>query len=352
MKLIPIAGKANANLYRRPETGVIYVCLSKKGKGRIQRSTETDNLSDARRIAETIIYEFLGQRNPRHGRKLVKELFPEWLETKKIRRPRTYARYKLSWEHLKPFAESLGPEDLTERWWESEYIPGKRSEESSRRFFNDRKTVNGFLLSMYREGLITRIPKLINPDPKSTAGKVYTDKEIERLRANAGPDLLLQIDMALTMFMRKGEILLLALERIDRSRKLIRLKPEDTKTKKPRTFAISKHCWHRIQARLGHPSGYLFPSRTGEAKPVDRGGNQSAWEGCKKRTADVENGVEQVVGRFHDLRHTGLTMAFRQPNANSALICHTAGLSLEEAERTYLHFEPDDTRAVVELVRI
>jgi integrase len=342
VKLIKVGGKANENLYRHPETGIIYFWMAKKGRGRVQKSTGTDVLSEARRIADEIKFEFLGQRNPRLGRKLVKELFPEWLETKQIRRPATFARYSLCWEHLQPFTDGLAPEDLNERWWESEYIPGKRRGDKDRRFFNDRKTVRGFLIAMRRDGLIDRVPTFINPDPKSTVGKVYSDAEIRKLRANASDDLGLQIDMALSMFMRKGEILLLALERIDRKNRLIRLGSVDTKTKKARTFAISKLCWPRIEAKLGHASGFLFPSNTGENRPIDRGGNQSAWEGCKRRA--------EVTGRFHDLRHTALTKAFRTEGANAALICHSAGLSLEEAERTYLHFQPEDTRSIVELV--
>lgn len=338
MKLTRIAGKANQNLYRHPETQIIYFCLAKKGKGRIQRSTKTDVLTEARKIADEFRFEFLGQRNPKHGRKLVKELFPEWLETKKIRRPRTFDRYRLSWEHMKPWAEDLGPEDLTERWWTAAYIPGKRQQAPGHHFFNDRKALRGFLSAMRDERLVDLIPKFPNPDPESDAGKVFTDDEIERLIKAASEDLKLQILMAVEMFMRKGEILLLSLDRIDASKRFLTLKSEDTKTKKERTIPITDRVWTLIETRLGHPSGFLFPSRTGEAKPVDRGGNQTAWEGAKKRAG--------ITGRFHDLRHTALSKSLTRPGANIAKICLYAGLSLEVAERVYLHIKPEDLRDV------
>lgn len=346
MRLVPIEGKANANLYRHPESGIIYFCLSKKGKGRIQKSTKTDKLSDARSIADEIRFRFLGQRNPKLGRKLNKELVPEWLETKRIRRPRTFYRYSHSWKHIRPWAGPLGPDDLNESWWTTVYIPGKRAQIKDKktgatykdhRFFNDRKMIIGFLKAMQNEGLIRRLPKFVNPDPESTVGKVYTDNEIQCLMKEASPDLHLQILMALEMFMRKGEILLLNLNRIDSDKRLISLRAVDTKTGsktgKGRAFPITDRVWALVKPRLNHSSGFLFPSRTGEAKPVDRSGNQSAWEGAKKRAG--------VRGRFHDLRHTALSRALTRPGANIALICRFAGLTLEEAERTYLHTNPE-----------
>jgi len=342
MKLEKILGKANAGLYRHPKTGIIYICTSKVGKGRIQKSTRTTNLTEARLTADDIKFKFLGKRNPTAGRKLNKELFADFLKTKEIKSPATYRRIKLCWRHFEYFLADAGPEDITEQWWESVYIPVKRGEQPDRKFFNDRKTLRMYLLSLHRQGVIDRIPNLIDPDPERKSGKVFNDKEISALLAEANEDLKLQILMAVTMGMRKGEILLLALERIDAKRRIISLKAEDTKVRKARSFAISDAVWPLLEPRLRHPSGFLFPSRTGEAKPVDRGGNQTAWDGARNRA--------KVRGRFHDLRHTFLTKAFKTPGANAALICHYAGLSLEEAERTYLHFDVEDTRAIAKLV--
>lgn len=347
MKLDKIGGRANDHLYRHPKTQIIYICMSKRGKGRIQRSTKTRDLSEARHIADEIKFKFLGKRNPAHGRKLNRELFAEFLQTKEIKAPATYARINLCWEHLKHFLEDIGPDDITEQWWLGTYIPAKMAEPGAkkRKFFNDRKVLRMYLLSLHRQGMIDRIPNLINPDPETKAGKVFTDNEIERLLKEASPDLKLQILMAYTMGMRKGEILLLPFDRIDREQKLITLKSEDTKTRKSRTFAISSVVWPLIKGRLDDPSGYLFPSRSGEARPIDKAGNQSAWEGAKQRCKP------KVSGRFHDLRHSFLTKAFKAPGANPALICHFAGISLEEAERTYLHFDAEDTRSVSNLVQ-
>ena len=342
MKLIKIAGTANANLYRHPETGMIYLWLSKKGKGRIQRSTGTDNLAQARKIADEIKYEFLGTRNPRLGRKLIKELFPEWLETKRLKRPRTFRRYELSWENLKPYIEDLGADDINDIFWSASLIPAVRIKKPTYHFFNDRKCLRGFLLAMRDQAVIDIVPKLPNPDVSSEIGKVYPDKEITRLFEHAGPDLKFQMLMALEMFMRKGEILLLALDRINVEGRYIALRKEDTKTNKSRDVPISRAVWALIKPRLGHESGYLFPSNTGEARPIDKDGNQTAWEGAKRRA--------KVTGRFHDLRHTALSKALTAKSAPIAKICLVAGLSLETAERVYLHTTPEQLQEVALLM--
>lgn len=335
MKLNAIEGKANSNLYRHPTTQIIYFSLSKKGKGRIWKSTRTTNLADARRIADEIRFQFLGQRNPRHGRKLNKELFPEMLDQKRIKSPATFKRYELCGQHLKPFIEDMGPEEITDEWWSTVYIPAKRREDAGRKFFNDRKTLRMYLLALRKQGVIDRVPDLVNPDARSRTGRLFTDDEIERLLKVASPDLKLQVLMAVTMGMRRSEILLLPTNQVDRERRLITLHPENTKTRQGRTFAITDTVWALLEPRLDHPSGFVFPSRTGEAKPIDRGGNQTAWEGARRRA--------EVKGRFHDLRHTYLTRAFKTSH-NPALICFSAGLSLEVAQKTYLHFTPEDTR--------
>lgn len=342
MKLIPIEGKANGNLYRHPDTGIIYVSMSKKGKGRLERSTKTANLNEARTIASELVYKFLGRRNPVSGRKLNKESFDEFLQTKEIKSPRTYQRIRLSIDHLRTMLDEFGPEDITEQWWEGVYIPAKRAHQPKRKFFNDRKTLRMYLLFLQRQGLLERMPELVNPDAKRDAGKVFTDKEIKDLLKHANEDLHLQILMAFTMGMRKSEILLLSCDRVDTKRKLITLRPEDTKTRKGRVFAVSQAVWPLLKPRLENVAGFVFPSSTGEARPVYSNGNQTAWDSCRRNA--------KVSGRFHDLRHTFLTRAFKAKGANAALICHYAGLSLEEAERTYLHLTPEDTRGVAGLV--
>jgi len=346
MKLISIPGKANANLYRHPTTGIIYVRMYKEGKGRLEKSTGTDKLSDARIIADDLKFKFLGKKNPRQGQSLCGELFEEFIEQKSIKSQGTINSIRASWKHLKPYIEGMLPEEINEVWWEKIYIPKKRIEtHKNRKFFNDHKWLRMFLLSLQRQGVIERRPNLVNPDPERDAGRVYSDKEIERLLAHADGDLKLQIKMAYTMGMRWGEILGLTFDRIDVLRGTIKLRAEDTKIRKQRIFAISDSVRDELVERKKiSESLYLFPMKDDPTRPRKRDGMKTQWENCKKNAG--------VTGRFHFLRHTFLTKAFKSPGANPALICHYAGLSLEEAQKTYLHFTVEDTRAVASIVEL
>jgi integrase len=339
MKLDKIPGDANRNLFKHPVTGVIYFRQHSNNK-EITRSTKTTMLSEARKKAHEFRQELFGTVRKTQGRKLVEDLFPEWINMKKsTKAPATITSIELSWSHLKPFIGGMLPEEITPVFWESEYIPKKRAKtHRNRKFMNDRKWLSMFLIHLNNEGLLNKVPRLINPDPETKAGKVYSEDEIHKLLINAGPDLLLQILMALTMGMRSSEILFLSWDRADLKNKIIHLRAEDTKVRKARSFAISEDVYNILKDRK-RVGPWVFSSPEDKNKHVLKGGNKSAWATCKEKA--------NVRGRFHDLRHTFLTRAFKACNSNPALICNYAGLSLEVAQKTYLHFTPEDTRSVL-----
>lgn len=344
MKLDPIKGKGCENLFRHPESQIIYLRIFRKGKGRIEWSTKTTVLGQAKIIADKYRLEFLGEGTINRGRKLCGELFPEFIDQKRIKSSATVYSIENTWKHLEPFIGRMLPEEIDEKWWESVYIPQKRRETTQdRKFFNDRKWLSMFLLSLKRMGVIKKTPMLIDPDPEREAGKVFSDEEIAALLANADEDLQLQILMAVTMGMRKGEIMGLSWDRIDMRKRTVTLRAEDTKIRKARKFGISGVVYGRLKDRAGKGQVWLFPSPVDPTQRQRSDGNKSAWESCRNKAF--------VFGRFHDLRHSFLTRAFKT-SANPALICHYAGLSLDEAQKTYLHFTEEDTRGVAEIVKI
>lgn len=342
MKLIPLTGKGNENLYRHPDTGIIYFSKYRAGKGKIEKSTKTRVLAEAKVIADEIRVKFFGKGVIKRGKQTCGVLFPGWQDLNKTKAPATVASIESSWKHLKPYIQDFLPEEITERFWEGVYIPEKRlTHGQDRKFFNDRKWLSMFLLFLKREGVIDAVPKLRNPDPECKVGKVYTDDELQRLLQNAGPDLKLQILMAVSMGMRKSEIMKLTWARIDMANRVIHLRAEDTKIRKARSFAISAVVYRLLELR-DRSKAFLFPSPLNPNKPQVNG-IERAWQRCKR--------AAKVIGRFHDLRHTFLTRAFRSKNVNPALICFYAGLSLIEAQDRYLHFTIDDTREVVTAMR-
>lgn len=345
MKFEKINGEQNKNLFRPSGKKVIWVRFFRTGKGRLERSLKTEIVSEARIQRDIEIAKFLGTKARFQSKVfLVEDKFPEFIELKKIKAKGTYEGMLAIWRlHLKDSFGGMLLDEVTNSEW-LKYVAEKRSTSPGRKFFNDRKYLSMFLNWCHREGLIDKLPQLEDVDPEVRAGKIYSESEIKALLGKASPDLKLQILMAVTMGMRSGEILSLEWSQIDWHKQTIYLPAEKTKIRKSRTFGISDLVFDDLKARHKvSVSGWVFTSPDDQTKPAHViWGNKTAWRTCRKNA--------KVSGRFHDLRHTFLTHAFKQ-SVNPALICEYAGLSLIEAQKTYLHFTPDDTKVVASLVR-
>lgn len=350
MKYEKIKGSQNHHLFRPygPDgvlREVIWVRLHKTGKGRLEESLKTTHLGEAREKRDVRVAEFLGEK--RRGHKsafLVEDKFPEFLDLKKGKAKATYESMSAHWElHLKHFFGAMLLDEVTGTEW-LKYVNDKRIKFPDRKFFNDRKYLSMFLGWLHREGFIEKLPKLDAVDPEVTAGKVFDQDEIVELLKFSPHELKIQIKMALTMGMRKGEILSLEWTQIDFKRKTIHLPAAKTKIRKARTFGLSDASLRDLSLRKAESESlWVFPSWTTLEASVGRNGNKTAWTRCRRRA--------KVTGRFHDLRHTFLTHAFKK-SVNPALICEYAGLSLDEAQKTYLHFTVEDTRVVGTLFEV
>lgn len=346
MRLDKVKAKGCENLYRHPKTGIIYFRQYRTGFGEMCRSTRTASLELAKKAADEMRLSFLKQEVRAALPKSALELFDQWIERKRVanKSAGTITSILASRKHLEPYLYVMLPDQLTALWWEAIYIPESRLRSGAgRKFFNDRKWLKSFLIQMKHDGVIKQVPNLINPDPPLDAGKVFTNEEVGLLINCSSDYLRLAILMASTMGMRRGEIFGLKWDRIDMSKMIISLRAEDTKTRKARSFAMTLGMHDELNAwRARNASGFVFPSRDSIYRPMDKDGFRTAWDNLKSRF--------DIAGRFHDLRHTFLTNAFKAPGANAALICHYAGLSLEVAVRTYLHFNEEDSRLVAGLV--
>lgn len=340
--LVKVGGKQNHNLYKRID--VYWIRFYRAGKGRIEESLKTNILTDARIARDKRIAEFLGEKVRFSGKGiLVEDKFPEFLELKKSKAEGTFEANERSWRiHLKPAFGHMLIQDVTETSWMM-WVIQARSESPGRKFFNERKTLQNFLNWLSTEGAIARRPILEDVDPEINAGKIYSSTEIKALLENARGPMALQIRMGAEMMMRHGEIWSLEWSQVDLERRLIHLPAQKTKIRRSRTFAISEAVFVALKAlEEKKSSNWVFPSESDLTKPAGRDSSNNHWVKTKK--------AAKVSGRFHDLRHTGLTNAFKNA-VNPALICDFAGLSLEEAQKTYLHLTPEDTRVVASLFK-
>lgn len=343
--LIKVGGGQNKYLFRRNNT--FWVRFRKSGKRPLERSLGTEFLTEARILRDKLIAEHMGTKARFESKVLlVDDKFPEFLELKKVKSAATYASMKNQWEnHLKEYFANMYLDEVSESEW-LRYVAKKRKTHPARKFFNDRKYLSMFLGWLHRDGLIQKIPKLPNVDPEIAEGKVFSNDQILRLLVYASKDLKIQILCAVTMGMRIGEIMSLEWEQIDFEKKTIYLPAAKTKIRRERRFGISATCLSLLKARREQSDGgAVFPSPRNRNVCQGRDGHKKAWA-TAKRYAGVPGEF-----RFHWLRHTFLTRAFKM-STNAALICEYAGLSLDEAQKTYLHFTVEDTRIVSTLVEV
>lgn len=363
MKLEKITARGAEGLYRESSTKIIYFRQFRKGRGEIKVSTRTTLLDAAKTFRDALIQKSGGPKK-KNQRRTALEMYDQWVDRKRAqdKSAGTITSMVSSRNFFAKFFDSMMPDEITSEWWDLKFIPQTRYlkfkpvknketgvwereevvRKTPRKFYNDHKWLTAYLEQCLEDRLIVKVPKIENPDPERDPGKVYTDDEIDRLLLNSqNEDLYLAILMGATMGMRRGEIFKLRSDRVDLKARMIRLRKEDTKIRKARSFAISPDCWELISARA-RAGEWIFPSKSVEGAHLHIDGYMTAWKNLKAITG--------ITGRFHFLRHTFLTKAFRAPGANAALICFYAGLSLEVAQKVYLHFDDEDTREVAGLV--
>jgi integrase len=146
------------------------------------------------------------------------------------------------------------------------------------------------------EGLIDSVPfkGLKALKENNVRDRVLSGEEYERLLAQCPPHTAQVVKMAYYTAMRQGEILNLAWDRIDIKTRVVRLKPEDTKTNEPRTIPLHREIIELLKALPRSINGRVFTMEGVSIGEIKR----SFTTACKN--AGIENFT------FHDLRHTAI----------------------------------------------
>jgi hypothetical protein len=139
---------------------------------------------------------------------------------------------------------------------------------------------------------------------------------------------------------RPGLIRNLKKDRLDRQAGILRIRKEDSKNRRAYEFVVPGPALRILVERLPGESPYFFPGEGNPNQPMSK--ILEGWHGAIARA-----GVNPEYTP-HDLRHTRLTELFKTPGINHALTCYQHDLSLEEAMRTYIHFEAQDTRVIAQ----
>lgn len=140
--------------------------------------------------------------------------------------------------------------------------------------------------------------------------------------------------------MRPGEVRRLRKSRVNFTSGEIHLLGRDTKTGTGRSFRLPPQALTILKRlKLVSDGPFFFPNECDSNRPMTP--TMKSWHSAWRR-AGIDNGYTP-----HCLRHSYLTEMFKN-GQNPALICYAAGLSLEEAQKTYLHFTAQDTLGIAD----
>lgn len=225
-----------------------------------------------------------------------------------------------------------------------------------RRTFNDYvKHMNLLLRYAYEQRYTTHLLTLPPADPvRGQVGRAFTHEELKSLWDQMGENMRDQFVLCFECCMRLREALYLTWERVDLDAGVVTLRAQDvktgSKTGKGRSFALSERALSRLRARrekmdrLGISSPYVFPARQDLSRPQHS--NKKAWATAKRKA-----GIRGRA-RWHDLRHSALTIALLESQANPVLVSEFAGVSLKTIQKVYLHSTHEKTAAVARAIQI
>lgn len=343
-------------LKRDPVSGFYRVVIYRAGHGRLDKSTkEKTSYRRAEAIGERLIGKWLGHELA--GKEAV-VLFKDAVAEVDAAYQAKLARGKVRIGTVEQFG-IYGPKlavefghlplaTLNKGHWDR-YVALYQKEKPGKTLYNQWKHMSTVMSHAFDCGYIKKPWKVENPDPKKKAGRVLTRAEKAGILAEAGPDLLDQLIIAMTMGMRLREHLKLSWERVDFARRVLVLRPEDTKTKTGRVLKLSPQVENLLRARRkADPTGlWVFPAPRDRGQPVHS--NKKAWA-----TAKASAGIAGRC-RYHDLRHTFATecaVLVREGKVSVVLVCAYLGMSIKTFERVYLHLTHEDTAPVASLIAV
>jgi hypothetical protein len=259
--------------------------------------------------------------------------------------------------HVKPYLNDFCPyiSDLNSATWEH-YKVHKRLENPTVALFNHWKFFLNLGKYAKQKGLITeRIAFSFDAEKEDfrEEGMIIPEEHFSLIVKHANQVWKDRAVMQHDTGMRPGEVRRLQKDRVEflGDHAIIRLRKEDTKTRTAREFIVrSIRVLEVLRRRMGLESTFFFPSRSAPEEAMDK--CLKGWQGAIARANEEfkEAGKPLMPTRYtpHDLRHTYATREFKRSNAQTAVICFQLGMSLEEADKTYLHFKAADTAELAE----
>jgi integrase len=345
-------------LQRDTESGYWIVRMTHNGRRLFKSTGERKSRAKAKKKARALIADFLGiHQEPELVR--FKDVFTKVLEGKQGKAQRTIETFEKHTKlHLLPSEIELptGQKKILGEMPVREvdegifqlHVIASRVKNPDRQLEHDWRFFREVMRNAFERRLVERKIRVENPDPEEAVGKEYTDDELARLLANASEDLLLQMEIAVTMGLRKSEILKMRWDWIHFEKEEIHIPARATKTKRFRVNEINKaYVLPKLKRRyIARRSEYVFHGFSKKREPLyDRplGSNETAWSACKERA--------KVEGRFHDLRHTCASRLMRA-GASMDEVGKLLGMSQEVLRRIYWHLNKTDRVRLADAVTL
>lgn len=288
---------------------------------------------------------------------LIGELWPRFIEFRKAGskvhgikkwREKTAHEYDSFWKRsFEPFWQYKLPNEIESDWENFIKKERQRSKKGDQlTFANHTKYFQAFCSYLVLKKIVPVKPKIWNPDPDidedeidgDGAGIVIPDHVIGEMLKIASGSFGVFVRCAAFMGMRSSEITQMRKDRLDFASSVIRLKARDvktgSKTGKGRIVPIHSEAlpYIREQVRRSGDSPCLFPNQRDSGRPMDPTGFYGQWNAMKEAV-----GMPGITP--HDLRHTYATKIFSNPNVNPVLACKALGMTMQTAERVYIHFD-------------
>jgi integrase len=332
-------------------TGTWYVRAKKKGKKPLFKATGFTQKTKARTKALLLLAEWMGTKRPESFETILFGEFAEdflvYLEKTKLRsRTKENARY-----YIRQLIQEMGHENIANinEGYFDEWLVDFKLKVNRGTFADYAKYLSKVLRHAHRKGIIARLPKFLNPDPKKETGRIYTKEEIRALLYVSDVTLELQIRLCLQSFMRLREMLHLTWDRVDLEDGIITLGADNvktgSKTGEGRRFYVNEEIKALLKYRRQRVRGlYVFPARDTISRP--QWSNKTAWRTAKRKA--------QIKGksRWHDLRHTALTWALVEKKMNPLIVSKYAGVSVRTIEKVYLKIQPEHMMDVANCIEI
>lgn len=218
-------------------------------------------------------------------------------------------------------------------------------------FSNLRKTFSHFTkwaaANGYRSTLL-----ILNIDKRERRPRrILKPQEISAIWQNAHGSLKLFVALALSMGLRRSEIMTLSWDRVSFGERSLFLPKGITKTKKERWVPMPTGVVDLLMTRLTEQkvavikTPWVFPHLMRPKEHADLGGLKTAWNTCLRKAFGLTDGrLENIT--WHDLRATCEYYAHKRSDLTATQLEKFFGASVDVQRKLYVSMDADDLRGV------